>query len=97
MPIWLGRDASNKVVDIKVFGSIEEIQNASGMEVENLHRPYIDEVTWIEDEVTYERIPEVFDCWVESGSMPWAQDHYPFENKNKMEASFPADFIAEYT
>lgn len=97
MPVWIGYDTDGNVADTKVFGSIQEIETASGMKVENLHRPYIDTITWEQDAITYRRIPEVFDCWVESGSMPWAQDHYPFENKSKMEASFPADFIAEYT
>jgi len=96
MPIWMGYNEAGEEKDMKVFGSIEEIESASGMKVDDLHRPYIDKVTWQENGLTYKRIPEVLDCWVESGSMPYAQDHYPFENKEKMEASFPADFIVEY-
>jgi isoleucyl-tRNA synthetase len=81
---------------MKIFGSIKEIETSSNMKVIDLHRPYIDEITWKENGLTYKRIPEVLDCWVESGSMPYAQDHYPFENKEKMEKAFPADFIVEY-
>lgn len=61
----------------------------------NLHRPYIDEVELEVDGETYKRIPDVFDCWFESGSMPFAQLHYPFENKVTFDKNYPADFIAE--
>lgn len=61
----------------------------------NLHRPYIDEVTLTIDGKVYTRIPDVFDCWFESGSMPFASLHYPFENKSIFEKNYPADFIAE--
>lgn len=67
------------------------------MKIENLHKPYIDDITWEKDGLTYKRIPEVLDVWMDSGSMPYAQMHYPFENSQAMEASFPADFISEYT
>ena len=65
----------------------------------DLHRPYIDQVKIKSPETGEElfRIPEVLDCWFESASMPYGQTHYPFENKEKMEASFPADYIVEYT
>lgn len=63
----------------------------------NLHLPYIDDVRFRKDGKTYHRIPEVLDCWVESASMPYAQVHYPFENKEKFEQSFPADYVVEYT
>ena len=63
----------------------------------DLHRPYIDDVWFEKDGVRYERISEVLDCRVESASMPYAQVHYPFENKEKFEKSFPADYIVEYT
>src|SRR3989344_943575 len=63
----------------------------------DLHRPYIDEITLIDDnEEEYKRIPEVIDCWFESGSMPFAQDHYPFENLDWKKKNFPAGFVAEY-
>jgi isoleucyl-tRNA synthetase len=63
----------------------------------DLHRPFIDDVWFEKDGIRYERISEVLDCWVESASMPYAQVHYPFENKEKFENSFPADYIVEYT
>lgn len=62
----------------------------------DLHRPYIDELTFEKNGKEYRRIPEVVDCWVESGSMPFAQNHYPFENKNKFEKTHPGQFVAEY-
>lgn len=91
IPIW--RSASGK---IHVCGSIEEIQKLSGKQVEDLHRPYIDEIVLKIDGEDYHRIEDVFDCWFESGSMPFAQLHYPFENQKRFEESFPADFITEY-
>lgn len=70
----------------------------TGVELD-LHRPFIDDITIISPDTGSElhRIPEVLDCWFESASMPYGQEHYPFENKEKMEASFPADYIVEYT
>jgi len=62
----------------------------------DLHRPFIDKIWGMVDGVKYVRIPEVLDPWLESGSMPYAQVHYPFENKAKFEQSFPADYVAEY-
>jgi isoleucyl-tRNA synthetase len=81
---------------MKVFGSKAEIEQASGMTITDLHRPYIDDITWQENGLTYTRLPEVLDVWMDSASMPYAQMHYPFENKTPMENSFPADFIVEY-
>lgn len=63
----------------------------------DMHRPYIDDVWLMKDGKKYVRIPEVLDCWVESASMPYAQVHYPFENKEKFEGQFPADYVVEYT
>lgn len=62
----------------------------------DFHRPYIDEITFEEDGKKFKRVPEVVDCWVESGSMPFAQKHYPFENEKEFEENFPAQFVAEY-
>ncbi|MGB9743474.1 MAG: isoleucine--tRNA ligase [Minisyncoccales bacterium] len=83
--------------NIKVVGSLEELKKLSGKKPKDLHRPYIDEIvlTCPKCGGQMRRIPEVFDCWFESGSMPYAQWHYPFENKKLVEATFPADFIAE--
>jgi isoleucyl-tRNA synthetase len=84
--------------NIKIIGSFSELEKLSGKKVNNYHRPWIDEIT-IKCEKCgkrMHRIPQVFDCWVESGSMSFAQFHYPFENKEKFEKSFPTDFISEY-
>ena len=81
-----------------VPSSIADLESKSGQKVTNLHKPEIDEVTITCDKCqkTVHRVPEVLDCWFESGSMPYAQLHYPFENKDYFEKSFPADYIIEY-
>lgn len=95
MPVWKGKD-DNGVEHVKVVGSYAELQELSGVELEDYHRPWVDDVTFTIDGVEYKRIDKVLDCWFESGSMPFAQFHYPFENKEKFEQNFPGDFIAEY-
>lgn len=90
IPIWKSGEG-----DLKVVGSLAEFEKLTGKKVEDLHRHYIDDLTFVYEGKTYRRIPEVFDCWFESGSMPYAQNHYPFEHKKDFEANFPADFIAE--
>ncbi|KAK3601599.1 hypothetical protein CHS0354_027846 [Potamilus streckersoni] len=93
IPIWLSDDGE-EVVSV---GSVEELEKLSGVQVKDLHRDTVDKVT-IPSKLgkgTLRRVPEVFDCWFESGSMPYAQVHYPFENKKEFEDCFPADFIAE--
>lgn len=95
MPVWKGKDKDGKEL-IKVVGSYAELKELSGVELEDYHRPWVDDVTFKIDGVEYKRIDKVLDCWFESGSMPFAQFHYPFENKEKFEAGFPGDFIAEY-
>jgi isoleucyl-tRNA synthetase len=95
MPVWKGIDDNGKEL-IKVVGSYAELKELSGVELEDYHRPWIDDVTFTIDNVVYKRIDKVMDCWFESGSMPFAQFHYPFENKAKFEASYPGDFIVEY-
>jgi len=91
VPVW--KSESGK---IKVFGSVAELEKVAGRKVDNLHRPYIDEIVFEENGETYKRVTDVLDCWFESGSMPYAQMHYPFENKERFEENFPADFITEY-
>lgn len=91
MPVW--KSESGKV---KVIGSYAELKQLSGVELEDYHRPWIDDVKFIIAGEEYTRIDKVMDCWFESGSMPFAQFHYPFENKEKFEANFPGDFIVEY-
>ncbi|QQS65082.1 isoleucine--tRNA ligase [Candidatus Saccharibacteria bacterium] len=95
MPVWKGKDSSGNDY-IKVIGSYAELKELSGVELEDYHRPWVDDVKFTIDGVEYSRIDKVIDCWFESGSMPFAQFHYPFENKEKFEANFPGDFIVEY-
>lgn len=96
IPIWV----SDKNTDyIECIGSVEELRKKAGIEEGeelDLHRPYIDEFTWEgPDGGTMRRIPDLLDVWFDSGSMPWSQWHYPFEDKKKFKENFPADFIAE--
>lgn len=93
LPVWV----CNKCGKVHVIGSRKELAEKCGCsESIELHRPFIDNCTWTcECGGTYERTPEVIDCWFDSGSMPYAQFHYPFENKDLFEQNFPADFISE--
>jgi isoleucyl-tRNA synthetase len=95
MPVWKGTDADG-VEHVKVVGSYAELTELSGETLEDYHRPWVDDITFTIDGVEYKRIDKVLDCWFESGSMPFAQFHYPFENKEKFESNFPGQFIAEY-
>lgn len=92
LPIWKNVKDED---DLIVIGSIKELEELSGQKVEDLHKHIIDPIEIEKDGKRYRRIPEVLDCWFESGSMPYAQLHYPFENKEKFENTFPAEFIAE--
>jgi isoleucyl-tRNA synthetase len=92
LPIWVNPDDPD---DRIVISSLAELRELSGQTDFELHRPGIDQVVIERDGKTYRRTEEVFDCWFESGSMPYAQQHYPFANKTAFEESFPADFIAE--
>jgi isoleucyl-tRNA synthetase len=93
IPIWINDVTNNRVC----IGSIEELYKLTGTRVTDLHKESIDDLTFKQtgEEGTYRRIPEVLDCWFESGSMPYAQLHYPFENKELFDQGFPAEFIAE--
>ena len=95
MPVWKGIDKYGKEL-IKVVGSYQELKDLSGFELEDYHRPWVDDIKFTIDGVVYKRIDRVLDSWFEAGSMPFAQFHYPFENVEKFEANFPGDFIAEY-
>ncbi len=75
--------------------SIDQLEELSGQKINDLHKHYVDKIIIEMDNKTYRRTPEVLDCWFESGSMPYAQNHYPFKNKVNFEENFPADFIAE--
>ena len=93
LPVWVN-DETGKALCV---GSIDELYNYTGVRVDDLHREHVDDLTFqVEGESgTYRRIEEVLDCWFESGSMPYAQLHYPFENEDVFNAGFPAEFIAE--
>lgn len=93
LPVW-HNETTEKFIAI---GSLEELKEYTGKQVNDLHREVVDELifTLADEPGEYKRIPEVFDCWFESGSMPFAQLHYPFENKDVFAAGFPAEFIAE--
>ncbi len=91
MPVWKGDKGT-----VKVVGSYEELKELSGVELEDYHRPWVDEIEFDIDGEHFKRVEKVLDCWFESGSMPFAQMHYPFENKEKFEKNYPADFIVEY-
>ena len=93
LPIWKSEDES----EIVCIGSVDELAEKTGVRVTDLHRQYVDDLTFpaTTGQGVMRRVPHVFDCWFESGSMPYAQLHYPFENAENFSRSFPADFIAE--
>ncbi len=93
IPVWECDQCEESVC----VGSIEDLKELSGVELTDLHRHFVDPVTFpcSSCEGTMTRVPEVLDCWFESGSMPYAENHYPFENAENFERRFPADFIAE--
>ena len=98
IPVW--KSDNPKFPRVDVLGSIKEIEEKTGVTVDNLHKPYIDDVVYPNPDdpsgkTMMRRVSDVFDCWFESGSMPYAQVHYPFENKEWFENHFPADFIVE--
>lgn len=99
IPVWKSDDPNYPRVD--VYGSLAELQRDFGVRPDDLHRPHIDGLTRPNPDdptgrSTMRRVPEVLDCWFESGSMPFAQVHYPFENKDWFERHYPSDFIVEY-
>jgi isoleucyl-tRNA synthetase len=100
IPVWKSDDPAYPRID--VYGSIAELERDFGVKVDDLHKPFIDSLTRPNPDdptgkSTMRRTPDVFDCWFESGSMPYGQVHYPFENKEWFEKHFPADFIVEYS
>ena len=99
IPVWRSDDPAYPRID--VYGSLDELERDFGVRPDDLHRPFIDALTRPNPDdptgrSTMRRVPEVLDCWFESGSMPFAQVHYPFENSEWFESHFPADFIVEY-
>lgn len=91
LPVWICDEDPS---DMLCVGSVAELEALSGEKVTDLHKHFIDQIVIRKDGRTYHRTPEVLDCWFESGSMPYAQQHYPFSGK-ELESFFPADFIAE--
>ncbi len=90
LPIWRSEDG-----EIICVGSKQELEDLSGEKIDNLHKHVMDKIVIHRGGKEFHRIPEVLDCWFESGSMPYAQVHYPFENQEEFDAGFPAEFIAE--
>ena len=92
LPIWRNEDGETICV-----GSVQELEELSGKKVTDIHKHFVDDIAIPSKNggPPLRRVPEVLDCWFESGAMPYAQQHYPFENKERFEANFPADFIAE--
>jgi len=93
IPLWICEKCGEK----HVFGSIQELEEISGEKINDLHKHFVDKISFKCKKCSgkMKRTPDVLDCWFESGSMPYAQMHYPFENKEKFENNFPAEFIAE--
>ena len=99
IPVWQSDDPAYPCTE--VYGSVAELEAAFGVEVADLHRPAIDALVRPNPNdptgrSMLRRVPDVLDCWFESGSMPFAQQHYPFENKERFHRNFPGDFIVEY-
>ncbi len=92
IPVWVNVDDKSDCICV---GSIDELEELSGVRVDDLHKHIVDEVTFEKDGKTYKRTPEVLDCWFESGSMPFAQKHFPFEGTDDPSSFLPADFIDE--
>jgi isoleucyl-tRNA synthetase len=91
IPIW-----KCECDEVRVFGSIKELEEASGAKINDLHKHIVDKIMVpCKCGKQMKRVPDVLDCWFESGSMPYAQEHYPFENQEKFDKNFPAQFIAE--
>jgi isoleucyl-tRNA synthetase len=99
LPVWVSDDPAYPRVD--VYGSLDELERDFGVRPVDLHRPVVDQLTRPNPDdptghATMRRVPEVLDCWFESGAMPFAQVHYPFENADWFEHRYPGDFIVEY-
>ncbi|MFO7936043.1 MAG: isoleucine--tRNA ligase [Kiritimatiellia bacterium] len=92
IPVWINEDDPEDMICV---GSVDELEELSGERVTDLHKHFVDKIVIEKDGKRYQRTPEVLDCWFESGSMPYAQQHYPFKREGEEESFFPADFIAE--
>ncbi|MDN5758701.1 MAG: isoleucine--tRNA ligase, partial [Tomitella sp.] len=99
IPVWVSDDPAHPRID--VYGSLDELERDFGVRPTDLHRPYIDDLVRPNPDdptgtATMRRIPDVFDVWFDSGSMPYAQVHYPFDNADWFDSHYPGDFIVEY-
>ncbi len=92
IPVWINEADPDDMICV---GSIDELERLSGVRVDDLHKHFVDKVIIEREGKRYRRTPEVLDCWFESGAMPYAQQHYPFQRRGEEESFFPADFIAE--
>jgi isoleucyl-tRNA synthetase len=90
LPVWKSESGKTKII-----GSFAELEELSGVTITDPHRPYVDDIVFSLDGEDYRRIPDVLDVWYDSGAMPFARFHYPFENKEIFESKFPAEYIAE--
>jgi isoleucyl-tRNA synthetase len=90
LPVWKSESGKTKII-----GSFAELEELSGVAITDPHRPYVDDIVFSLEGEKYRRIPDVLDVWYDSGAMPFARFHYPFENKEIFEAKFPAEYIAE--
>ena len=91
IPLWVEENGNDTIC----IGSIEELEELSGVKITDLHKDHLDKIVIERNGRTYRRVPEVLDCWFESGAMPFAQYHYPFENEDLFNETFPADFVVE--
>lgn len=95
MPIWVNEKDENDYIVVESYDKLRQLTGNERLELSDVHRPFIDNVTFEKDGKTYRRVEEVLDCWFESGCMSIGQQHYPFENQEVFKKSFPADFIIE--
>lgn len=95
MPVWVNEDDEDDYLVIESYDQLRELAGQPELDLSDVHRPKVDDVVIKKDGKTYRRVEEVIDCWFESGCMSIGQQHYPFENKETFEKSFPADFIIE--
>ncbi len=95
MPVWVNTEDEDDYIVVESYDQLRELVGDKNLNLDDVHRPFIDQVEFTKDGKTYRRIEEVLDCWFESGCMSIGQQHYPFENKEQFDKTFPADFIIE--
>jgi len=95
MPVWVNEDDDEDYLVVESYDHLRELVGDPNLDTSDVHRPRLDDVVIKKDGKTYRRVEEVLDCWFESGAMSIGQQHYPFENKDVFDNTFPADFIIE--